>query len=201
MLSRGHEHSRTLGAAAPVPIWPKSAVRIVFGLILAVDAAFKWRPAFHKDFLMMVQGAGQGQPSWLHWWFTFWANTVAPHPYIWAYSIAVIETLLALALIFGFARKVTYILTAIVSMGIWTVAEGFGGPYTASSTDIGAAVMYAVVAMLLLVLSLQCGPSSYSLDHYIEKKISWWHWVAEVGAHNHPVTQDKTASDSPIIID
>jgi len=108
-----------------------------------------------------------------------------------AYSIAAIETLLALALIFGFARKTTYILTAVVCMGIWTVAEGFGGPYTSTSTDIGAAVMYAVVAAALLVLSLQCGPSRYSVDHYIEKRVNWWHWVAEFGAHNHPAPSQR----------
>jgi Protein of unknown function (DUF2892) len=51
-------HQRTLGETAPVPDWPKSAVRIVFGLILAVDAAFKWRPGFHRDFLMMIKESG-----------------------------------------------------------------------------------------------------------------------------------------------
>jgi nitrite reductase (NO-forming) len=185
-------HQGVLGEAASVPDWPKSAVRIGFGLILAVDAAFKWRPGFHRDFLMMIKEAGEGQPSWLHGWFRFWTNTIAPHPHVWAYSIAVIETVLALALIFGLARKTTYILTAVVCMGIWMVAEGFGGPYTSTSTDIGAAVMYAVVAASLLVLSLQCGPSRYSVDYYIEKRVNWWHWVAEFGAHNHPAASEKT---------
>jgi nitrite reductase (NO-forming) len=185
---------RRLGAEASVPIWPKSAVRIGFGLILAIDAAFKWRPGFHRDFLMMIKEASEGQPSWLHGWFKFWINTMAPHPHVWAYSIAVIETLLALALIFGFARKTTYILTAIVCFGIWTVAEGFGGPYTSTSTDIGAAVMYAVVAASLLVLQLQCGTDRYSADYYLEQKISWWHWVAEFGAHNHPARNPQAES-------
>jgi nitrite reductase (NO-forming) len=190
-------HKHELGESAPVPTWPKSAVRIGFGLILAVDAAFKWRPGFHRDFVMMIKEAGEGQPAWLHGWFRFWLNTVTPHPHVWAYSIAVIETLLALALIFGFARKTTYILTALVCMCIWTVAEGFGGPYTSTSTDIGAAVMYAVVAASLLVLSLQCGPSRLSVDHYIEKKVSWWHWVAEFGAHNHPAPSEKRLVEPP----
>jgi nitrite reductase (NO-forming) len=191
-MSTPHKlHHEPLGESASVPIWPKSAVRIAFGLILAVDAAFKWRPGFHRDFTMMITEAGEGQPHWLHGWFKFWLTTVQPHPHVWAYSIAVIETVLALALILGFARKTTYILTAIVCMGIWTVAEGFGGPYTSTSTDIGAAVMYAVVAASLLVLQLQCGTDRYSVDYYLEKKVSWWHWVAEFGAHNHRASEKQ----------
>jgi nitrite reductase (NO-forming) len=175
-----------IGQGAPVPTWPKSAVRIAFGLVWAVDAMFKYRAGFHKEFLDMVKKAGEGQPHWLHWWFKFWSTTITPHPHVWAYALAAVETLIALALIFGFARKVTYIVTIFTALMIWAVAEGFGGPYTASSTDIGAAVMYAFVAASLLVLSLQCGPSRYSVDHLIEKRVSSWHWVAEFGAHNHP---------------
>jgi hypothetical protein len=61
--------------------------------------------------------------------------------------------MIALALTFGFARKYTYIFTTFSALVIWGIAEGFGGPYNGSSTDIGAAVMYAVVAVGLLVLS------------------------------------------------
>ena len=151
---------RKIGRAAPVPDWPKSAVRIGFGLIWLVDAAFKWSPDFRTGLLGMVKGAGDGQPSWLHGFFHFWLVTIQPHPYVWAYGVAAIETLIAFALIFGFARKVTYIATIFTALGIWAIAEGFGGPYNATSTDIGAAVMYAVVALALLVLQLQFGPES-----------------------------------------
>jgi nitrite reductase (NO-forming) len=187
-------HDRVIGEKARVPTWPKSAVRIAFGVVWAIDAAFKWRPGFHKEFLTMINKAGEGQPNWLHWWFKFWSETITPHPHVWAYGIASIETLIAAALILGFARKVTYIVTIITSLAIWSIAEGFGGPYTATSTDVGAAIMYAFVGASLLVLSLQCGPSRYSVDYYIEKRVSWWHWVAEFGAHNHPVPIDKPST-------
>ncbi len=32
---------------------------------------------------------------------------------------------------------------------IWSTAEGFGGPYTAGSTDIGAAIIYVLVFLAL----------------------------------------------------
>lgn len=187
LINRG----RKIGRAAPVPDWPKSAVRIGFGLIWLVDAAFKWSPDFRTGLLGMVKGAGDGQPSWLHGFFHFWLVTIQPHPYVWAYGVAAIETLIAFALIFGFARKVTYIATIFTALGIWAIAEGFGGPYNATSTDIGAAVMYAVVALALLVLQLQFGPSRFSVDYWIEQRVSWWHWVAEFGAHWHPAPGDK----------
>lgn len=188
------EHQHLTGHAAPVPQWPKSAVRIGFGVIWAIDAAFKWRPGFINGFSGMVKGAGQGQPSWLHWFFNLTNNVFTGSPHAWAYGIAVLETLIALALILGFARKTTYIVTIITGLGIWAVAEGFGGPYTATSTDIGAACMYALVALALLMLSLTAGPSRYSVDYYLEQRIPWWHKVAEFGAHNHPA---PAASDQP----
>ncbi|MHB8491114.1 MAG: TQO small subunit DoxD [Solirubrobacteraceae bacterium] len=182
------------------PQWPKSAVRIGFGLVWAIDAAFKWRPGFHAAFLEMVKKSGEGQPGWLHPWFSFWYSAVQPHPHVWAYGIAATETLIALALIFGFARKLTYIVAALTALGIWSVAEGFGGPYTASSTDIGAAVIYAVVAMALLMVSLQAGTSRYSVDYLIEKRVAWWHRIAEFGARNHhpvPAEVPAEAATSP----
>jgi uncharacterized membrane protein YphA (DoxX/SURF4 family) len=186
-----HRSNRLVGPSAPVPGWPKSAVRIGFGLIWLVDAVFKWLPDFHKGILGMAQGAATGQPSWLHWWFNIWVGAVRAHPDLWAYGIAVLETVIALALIFGFARKTTYIVTIVSALFIWGVAEGFGGPYNGASTDIGAAVMYAVVALSLLVGSLQFGASRYSVDYWIEQRVSWWHQVAEFGAHNHPAAGEN----------
>ncbi len=158
----------------------KDAFRIAFGAVWLIDAAFKWQSGFAHGFRDMINGAGQGQPSWLHWFYTFTHNVFTPHPYAWAYTIAALETLIGLALILGFARKTTYIVTALTGLGIWAVAEGFGGPYNSSSTDIGAAVMYAVVAAGLLALNYEAGPSRFSIDHLLERRIPWWHRIAEV---------------------
>jgi hypothetical protein len=77
------------------------------------------------------------------------------------------------------------------------VAEGFGGPYTSSSTDIGAAVMYAVVALGLLTLNYEGGPSRFSVDYLIEQRVSWWHRIAEVeGRRRQPA---PVASPQPQI--
>ena len=65
-------------------------------------------------------------------------------------------------------------------MLIWATAEGFGGPYTAGASDIGTAVIYAVVFMGLLALSYYAGPAPYSADYYLEKRFSWWWRLAEL---------------------
>jgi nitrite reductase (NO-forming) len=164
-------------------------LRIGFGLIWLIDAVLKWLPDFHKGLLGMVKMAGQGQPSWLHWWFHSWFNIVQANTDLWAYGVAVLETVIALALIFGFARKLTYIVTIFSGVMIWGIAEGFGGPYSGTSTDIGTAVIYAVVAAALLVLS-QYPSSRFSVDYLLEQRVSWWHRVAEFGKHNHPATDE-----------
>jgi hypothetical protein len=88
---RSHEHrfyesKSSSREERPVPGWPKSAVRIGFGLIWLVDAVFKWLPDFHKGILGMAQGAATGQPAWLHWWFNLWVGAVKAHPSLWAYG-------------------------------------------------------------------------------------------------------------------
>lgn len=163
------------------PDWPKDAVRIGFGLVWLVDAILKWLPGFRSDYMDALREGAAGQPSWLRGWFTFWINLQAPRATFFAYLVAVVETLIALALIFGFARKLTYISAIVFSLLIWATAEGFGGPYMSGSADIGTAIIYALVFASLLVLNAQCGPARYSVDAWIERRWPWWYRVAEVG--------------------
>jgi uncharacterized membrane protein YphA (DoxX/SURF4 family) len=177
--------------------------RIGFGLIWALDAGFKWQTGFRQGFMGMVMQEGQGQPGWMHGWFQFWINVQHPHSQFFAYATAIFETMIALALIFGFARKYLYILGALFSLTIWGTAEGFGGPYGPSSTDIGAAVMYAVVFAGLLALNYEGGPSRFRVDYLIEQRVSWWHRIAEVGHNSHTGERlhrgPVTSTVSPVI--
>jgi uncharacterized membrane protein YphA (DoxX/SURF4 family) len=104
----------------------------------------------------------------------------APRGRVLAYTVAAAETLIAVAVIIGFARKITYISAAAFSVLIWAVAEGFGGPYTSGASDIGTAIIYAVFFMGLLALMAYTGPARYSVDYYLEQKISWWWKIAEI---------------------
>jgi len=161
--------------------WAGAAVRVAFGMVWLADAALKWPAAYRTNFLDQFRTGAQGQPRWLHPWFHVVVRLVSPRIALFAYGTAVLETLLALALIAGFARKFTYIGGAIYSVLVWATAEGFGGPYSGSSTDIGAAIIYAVVFLALLVMDARSETSRYSVDGLIERRWPGWHRVAEAG--------------------
>ena len=173
--------STTRMTGMSIPAWPKYALRITFGAIWMIDAVLKWLPGFRSSYMSSIKGAGMGQPGWLQWWFHLWTSMQNPAPTFWAIIVAILETLVALAVILGFARKVSYIAAAVFCMVIWGVAEGFGGPYGSGASDIGTAIIYALVFMCLLTLAAYTGTDRYSADYYLEQKISWWHKIAEVG--------------------
>ena len=186
-------------AGRSFPAWPKYALRITFGMIWLIDAVLKWLPGFRSGYMGMISGAGQGQPGWLKPWFSFWTNLQSPHPVVYAYLVAVLETLVALAVLFGVARKVSYFAAAGFSVVIWAAAEGFGGPYASGASDIGTAIIYALVFMCLLTLAVYTGPDICSVDHYLEKKISWWWKVAEFGSPEKQQPVPVAAAPAPAI--
>src|SRR5215469_17893708 len=181
---------QTAASGRYAPAWPKDALRIGFGIIWLIDAVLKWLPGFKDSYMSTIMGIKAGQPGWLQPWFQFWISLQHPAAtFFWA-LVATCETLIALALIFGFARKLTYCAAIVFSLLIWSTAEGFGGPYTSGASDIGTAVIYAVVFAGLLALSYYAGPARYSADYYLEKKISWWWRLAEL---RRPVPDEAPA--------
>jgi len=176
------------------PAWPKDALRITFGVIWLIDATLKWLPGFRAGYMSTIMGEAQSQPGWLQPWFHFWIRLQHPEAVFLAYLVAVVETLIALALIAGFARKLTYLSAIVFSLLIWATAEGFGGPYISGASDIGTAIIYAVVFAGLLALSYYAGPARFSADYYLEKKIGWWWRVAEM---RRPAIADAVASAAP----
>ena len=172
--------SQVQGASRECAAWPKDALRIGFGVIWLIDAALKWLPGFRASYMDTIMGEAQGQPGWLKPWFDFWIRFQHPDAMPMAWLVAVLETLIALALIAGFARKTTYISAIAFSLLIWATAEGFGGSYTSGASDIGTAIIYAVVFAGLLALGYYAGPSRYTADYYLEQKYSWWWKLAEL---------------------
>jgi len=157
----------------------KTAFRVIFGLVWLVDGAFKFAPGLVAQFPGMVSQVGQNQPAWLAPWFSFWSAQAAAYPAFWVYTTGALELALALALLLGFLRKVAYLGGVLLSLLIWAVPEGFGGPYGPGSTDIGTGVVYAVLFLALITLNAGYGPSRLSLDYYIEERWPKWGMVAE----------------------
>ena len=150
-------------------------LRVAFGAIWAVNASLKWQPAFQANFQQILSGVAEGQPRFLSWWFGFLQFVVSGRSPIFGILTASTETYLALALITGFARKFTYSVGILYGLFVWSVAEGFGGPYMpGTTTDVGAAIIYSLVFLALLLVDA----GRFSVDSLIAKKIPAWRWVS-----------------------
>jgi uncharacterized membrane protein YphA (DoxX/SURF4 family) len=66
---------------------------------------------------------------------------VSVNPDLFAHLVALGETGVAIALVFGVFSKATYAAGSLLAITIWSTAEGLGGPYTAGATDMDGSVM------------------------------------------------------------
>ncbi len=166
---------RTLWIAAVI-----GAVRAAFGLMWAIDAYLTWRPEFAAHYVGYLQNATHGQPQWLLPWFNMWIGLVTPATGLFVWLTRIIETLIAIGLLFGLARKWTFIIGGLFSLLIWATAEGFGGPYTTGASNLGPALVYVLLFVALLIFESLTGRNPYSLDFYIEQHYPGWRRVAEL---------------------
>jgi thiosulfate dehydrogenase [quinone] large subunit len=149
---RAHSNNRHRNDAE----WQQTAfgaLRIAFGIVWAIDASFKWHPAFVAGFTDYLAGAMKGQPHAVAAWIGFWLHVVQYAPLAFARLIGVSESLLALSLITGTFVNSACVAGAIFSFMIWSCPEGFGGPYQPGSTDIGTSIIYIFVFAALFLAS------------------------------------------------
>lgn len=158
--------------------WLKSLMRIVFGVVWLVDGYLKFL-GDPTSYAQMIQSAADGQPEWLQPWFNLWHGIVSANPAPFVYIIGIGEIALAIALIFGFMRKIAYVSGMLLSLVIWSVPEGFGGPYGPGSSDIGTGIVYSFVFLCLLIINAAFGQSKFSLDALIERRFPFWTRLAE----------------------
>ncbi|QXL83695.1 multicopper oxidase domain-containing protein [Comamonas sp. NLF-1-9] len=183
----------TQTSTSPTPdTWPAlstAALRVAFGIIWIVNAAFTWMPSFADNYAGYLRNAADGQPAWSAWWFDTWIAIVEPRAdtFLWLTRIA--TTLLALALLFGFARRTVYVIGALYSLLIWSTAGGFGGPYTIGASNTGVGIIYVLIFAVLIAINHRSGTSPYSVDYFIERKWPAWSWVAE--------WRERRLSDAP----
>jgi nitrite reductase (NO-forming) len=156
-----------------------AGVRAAFGIIMAIDAYLKWQPAFAAHYVGYLQNAAKGQPSWLAPWFRLWINLVTPHAEFFIFATRFIETAIAIGLLLGLARRLTYLGGVLFSLLIWSTAEGFGGPYTSGATNLGPALIYALLFVAVAFFERLLGSTPYSLDYYISRRFPKWSAIAE----------------------
>jgi thiosulfate dehydrogenase (quinone) large subunit len=144
-------------------------LRVVFGSIWGIDAWLKWQPDFVKSFTDTVTGAQKGQAPSVQSWIGFWGHLVSSNPHFFAYFTAWMETGLALFLILGLLTHLTCVVGIIWSLGIWGIPEGFGGPYQpGSSTDVGTALLYALMFAVLLAIA---AGRYYAVDQWLTPRL------------------------------
>ncbi|MBV9710930.1 MAG: DoxX family membrane protein [Ktedonobacteraceae bacterium] len=144
-------------------------LRMAFGVAWVFAAYLKWQPAFLSGFADTVKGAMEGQPQFVQVWIGFWLNIIHLNPTFFAVLEATAETLLAVCFLLGLYTDVACVLGILLSLGIWSVGEGFGGPYVAGqSTDVGAAFPYIILCALFFCVR---AGSYYSLDNVLASRL------------------------------
>jgi nitrite reductase (NO-forming) len=166
-------------ASAAWLIVAAAAVRTAFGVLMAIDAYLKWQPGFAAHYVGYLQNAANAQPRWLEPWFHMWLRLVTMQTGFFISATRLIETAVAIGLLLGFARRVTYFVGALFSLLIWATAEGFGGPYTAGATNLGPALIYALVFIAAALFEHLLGRNPYSLDYYIGRRYPKWASLVE----------------------
>ena len=56
----------------------------------------------------------------------------------------------------------------------------------------------------LLTFSYYLGTAPFSADAWLERRIGWWHWIAEVGHHQRATTaaaDQSLAARAPVVAD
>ncbi|PJJ55538.1 hypothetical protein [Compostimonas suwonensis] len=173
--------------------WLRGAavVRILFGVLWAIDAIFKWLPGFIggetlADELGKVDSV---ELPVVHEWLQLWNTVGLANPPAFAVVIAVIETLVAIALITGTLSNVAFLGSALLSFGIWSGAEGFHLPWKDGMTDLGPSVGYIFASLALFYAA---AGSTWSVDSRLRPRLGRAGWLSSPAV---PAFARRGASD------
>jgi uncharacterized membrane protein YphA (DoxX/SURF4 family) len=154
-----------------------AVVRILFGALWACDASLKWQPGFiHGQTLHDELGkVTQVHTPIIHQWLALTHMVGMANPPVTAVVIAIIETLAALALVFGVLSNAAFVGSAILSFGIWSGAEAFHLPFHSGMTDLGPSVGYIFAS---LALFFAAAGSTWSVDSWLRPRLGAFAWLA-----------------------
>ncbi len=166
------------------------SIRVLFGTLWGFDGALKFLPNTAFWFQERMIMVGIGQPAWLAGWFSFWLAQANAYGTLDVALIAAVELSLCVSLILGVLRKVAYVGGIAMSLLIWAVPEGFGGPYDEGTFDIGVGIIYAVVFLSLILLDADHRSNWRTLDARMEARWPRWARWAEVSVPTEPSPTD-----------
>lgn len=136
--------------------WKFVLARMLFGLLWAFDAYWKWQPAFLHGAGTYLAESIAGQPHWIAAYIAFVLHVIKQIGVErFAVFAALVESALAISLLTGVLIDLAMPMGLLYSLLLWSTAEGMGGPYGAGFTGnkgdiLGTASIYAIVFLLLI---------------------------------------------------
>lgn len=155
----GADRLRAEGSAARNEVL--ALARVVFGLLWAYDAVLKFQPYFlthYLDYLTEAEtntGAATWQGAYLQIWISV---SQAIGPTVIATLVAIAEAAIALGLLSGRGLRIFGPIGIALSLGIFTTAERWGGPYSLGAASdmpmrlFGVAIIYVIALAYVWIL-------------------------------------------------
>ena len=151
-------------------------LRIAFGVVWAVDASLKWLPSFAQHTMLdKLENASTGQPTLVHAWIGAWMRFLAVDPEAFGILVALAETAIAVGLLSGALTNAVCTTGGALSLVIWSTGEGFGGPYGAGTTDVGASLVYVLVFALLAAIG---AGGVWGVDRWLQPRLGALSWLS-----------------------
>lgn len=132
--------------------------RLLFDLLWAFDAFWKWHPYFLPHAVSYLVQSQEGQPAWIVAYIQVFINPInAVGPLAFGLFAAVVESLIAASLLSNKGLSFMLPIGTLYSLGLWTTAEGWGGPhgpgFTGNRGDIlGTIIIYGLLFLYLMVM-------------------------------------------------
>lgn len=132
-------------------------LRLLFGALWAFDAAWKWTPFFIDHSLSYLVQSQAGQPAWIVAYIQIFVDAIKlVGQQSFGIFAAVAETIIAVGLIANRGMRFVLPFGLLYSIGVWTTAEGWGGPYGAvtgvGGDVLGTTIIYALIFAYLMVM-------------------------------------------------
>ncbi|MFF4361375.1 hypothetical protein [Streptomyces sp. NPDC001604] len=155
----------SLGHASSTLRVTRRGLEIALGALWLVDGVLQFQPSmFTRGFFVDTLGmANMGLPGPVATVEYDLTSMLAAHPALWNALFASLQVALGVGLLWRRTARPALALSILWALGVWTVGEGFGGLFM-GGTDLltgapGAALLYALVALMLWPRTDRTGPS------------------------------------------
>ena len=133
----------------------RRGLQLALGLFWLLDAALQFQPAmFTRSFPdQILAPAAQGNPAWVATPVSWSARLIAEHAALSNGAFAVIQLLIALAILWRPTTRLGLALSVPWALAVWWLGEGLGGVLTSAPSAVtgapGAVILYALLAVVL----------------------------------------------------